>query len=648
MVYVEFPVSTGYSGQKTKKTKDKKSSTGLDCSTHGKTLKNSNEIQAQKKGEDLQQHSVATPTAKPQNIQCKNLEQTRTDTRRTSNTNSHHRNTKHKRQHIDQRDQWATGADLGRPSVTQVADGSSQGGKRVPSDLSTRQGAAMNPFSSMFGAGGSFGFPGYPSFNGNGYSRILVTYCFVFLRRHSNLDSGQMGPMNPMAAIFGSSAFGGGGAGGNPFSNPMGGAGGMGGMGGFGGMGGMGGMMGRQDTATASPDCDPAPYTCPAPPPWCQRTVDEKGCVKCYCGEDLQKYLSKLQGNSPDSTPETNSTDTNITSTTSIKNNITTLPLPSSSTTTPAPPLGKPCLANFMCTLDCVTGFQTDQNNCPVCACNRQDNGQIHVASASGPVFNPLHYSAHGDYVRPCLAYQQYCGLHCPHGYALGANKCQYCLCKADQPDSKDLIYKEYIHKSTLFPFLATTPPIASTVILPPSLSGTTNHALAASTTPQSTPHTSIHLTNPCIDGQVTCDILCSNGYLRGPSSCQYCICRSEGMTYTAVATVSGPTFNPLHYSAHGDYVRPCLPHQQYCGLHCPHGYRLGANKCQYCQCKADQSGFPSLYLCNLFLNSKETFSLLQVKEDPDDNPISTHNRAKIEHRRTPSKLKVGPGAREE
>ncbi|KAK3086628.1 hypothetical protein FSP39_021210 [Pinctada imbricata] len=79
-----------------------------------------------KKGGDLQQHQVAAPTAKSQNTHAKNTEQTPTerDTKGTRNTNSQHRNMKHKRLHIKQRDQWATGADLGRPSATQIADAS--------------------------------------------------------------------------------------------------------------------------------------------------------------------------------------------------------------------------------------------------------------------------------------------------------------------------------------------------------------------------------------------------------------------------------------------------------------------------------------------------------------------------------------------
>ncbi|RKI18574.1 hypothetical protein D7V71_30025, partial [Bacillus thuringiensis] len=42
-------------------------------------------------------------------------------TRRKRDTR--HVNIKHKRLHINRRDQWATGADFGRPSVTQVANG---------------------------------------------------------------------------------------------------------------------------------------------------------------------------------------------------------------------------------------------------------------------------------------------------------------------------------------------------------------------------------------------------------------------------------------------------------------------------------------------------------------------------------------------
>ncbi|KAK3083389.1 hypothetical protein FSP39_021382 [Pinctada imbricata] len=58
-----------------------------------------------------------TPNAKTQ--------QTRTerDTKGTKNTYSLHRNMKQKRPHINQREQWATGADLGPSSSIQVADG---------------------------------------------------------------------------------------------------------------------------------------------------------------------------------------------------------------------------------------------------------------------------------------------------------------------------------------------------------------------------------------------------------------------------------------------------------------------------------------------------------------------------------------------
>ncbi|KAK3104961.1 hypothetical protein FSP39_014118 [Pinctada imbricata] len=63
------------------------------------------------KGGDLQEDPVAASTAKHQSTRRKR------DTR--------HVNIKHKRLHINRRDQWATGADFGRPFVTQVANGSS-------------------------------------------------------------------------------------------------------------------------------------------------------------------------------------------------------------------------------------------------------------------------------------------------------------------------------------------------------------------------------------------------------------------------------------------------------------------------------------------------------------------------------------------
>ncbi|KAK3088779.1 hypothetical protein FSP39_023653 [Pinctada imbricata] len=68
-----------------------------------------------KKGGDLQQYSVAAPSKIIPNT--KNTEQTSTerDTKGTRNTNTHHRNMKHKRPYINQRNQWATGTDLGGP-----------------------------------------------------------------------------------------------------------------------------------------------------------------------------------------------------------------------------------------------------------------------------------------------------------------------------------------------------------------------------------------------------------------------------------------------------------------------------------------------------------------------------------------------------
>ncbi|KAK3091343.1 hypothetical protein FSP39_019132 [Pinctada imbricata] len=73
-----------------------------------------------KKGGDLQQDPVAASTAKHKNTRCKNTKDGYS-TRRKRDTR--HVNIKHKRLHINRRDQWATGADFGRPFLTQVANG---------------------------------------------------------------------------------------------------------------------------------------------------------------------------------------------------------------------------------------------------------------------------------------------------------------------------------------------------------------------------------------------------------------------------------------------------------------------------------------------------------------------------------------------
>ncbi|KAK3085531.1 hypothetical protein FSP39_004718 [Pinctada imbricata] len=82
-----------------------------------------------KKGGDLRQDPVAASTVKHQNTRCKNTKD-EYSTRRKRDTR--HVNIKHKRLHINRRDQWVTGADFGRPSVTQVANGCTVQGKCQP------------------------------------------------------------------------------------------------------------------------------------------------------------------------------------------------------------------------------------------------------------------------------------------------------------------------------------------------------------------------------------------------------------------------------------------------------------------------------------------------------------------------------------
>ncbi|KAK3099487.1 hypothetical protein FSP39_005146 [Pinctada imbricata] len=87
----------------------------LDTGTH--RSKDSNKL---KDGENTYyehpKQNPKTPNAKTQSRQAQK------DIKGTRNLNAQHRNIKHKGLHINQRDQWATGAYLGRPSATEIAE----------------------------------------------------------------------------------------------------------------------------------------------------------------------------------------------------------------------------------------------------------------------------------------------------------------------------------------------------------------------------------------------------------------------------------------------------------------------------------------------------------------------------------------------
>ena len=74
------------------------------------------------KGWDLQQYSVAASTAK--RPKSKHIYDIHSKGHKGDREHQiRHRIAEHKRLHIKQRDQWASGADLGRPSATQAAGG---------------------------------------------------------------------------------------------------------------------------------------------------------------------------------------------------------------------------------------------------------------------------------------------------------------------------------------------------------------------------------------------------------------------------------------------------------------------------------------------------------------------------------------------
>ncbi|KAK3092792.1 hypothetical protein FSP39_007276 [Pinctada imbricata] len=82
-------------------------------------------VHKQNKGGDLQQYQVVSTLSKtPKHPMQKHKADKHKETRKgQGNVNAQHRNIKHKELNINQRDQWATGADLGRPSATEIAEG---------------------------------------------------------------------------------------------------------------------------------------------------------------------------------------------------------------------------------------------------------------------------------------------------------------------------------------------------------------------------------------------------------------------------------------------------------------------------------------------------------------------------------------------
>lgn len=252
--------------------------------------------------------------------------------------------------------------------------------------------STSNLFTSMLGGGAGRGFPNLTGF---GYGK---------------------GPINPMAMVFGSGSMLGGGSG-SPF---------LGGMGSFPNpMGGSGsGMSSQTQTTTEKSNCDPAPYTCPVPPPWCQRLVDLEGCVKCYCGQQLQEYLQNLQGIITTKSPK-NQTTSGSSDATQLSHT-TEMTSPKTTTTTTTPPLGMSCLANFMCTLTCDNGYKTADDGCPMCECI----GDVpQMAQSTLPPSN-INLPTDGSVITCPGIFD--CQKMCLNGFQTDSQGCPLCQCEAD------------------------------------------------------------------------------------------------------------------------------------------------------------------------------------------------------------------------
>lgn len=89
-----------------------------------------------------------------------------------------------------------------------------------------------------------------------------------------------------------------------------------------------------------------------------------------YSPIDLKVYYDRLKGVTKNGTTTNEAPVNQTTPTVTSQTTPSTTTINDASTTTDAPPLGKACLANFFCTLDCRTGYQTDATGCPLCLCN--------------------------------------------------------------------------------------------------------------------------------------------------------------------------------------------------------------------------------------------------------------------------------------
>ncbi|OWF47670.1 uncharacterized protein LOC110454078 [Mizuhopecten yessoensis] len=273
-----------------------------------------------------------------------------------------------------------------------------------------RQQAAPQSFSSFISMLKGAHGPGNSANSGAGFQSMSGM--------HPGFGGSQMGPMNPMASMFGTNSMFGGGV----LAGSMSGAGGVPNI-----------PHGPVDTSGTGSECGTAPYTCMAPPPWCQRLVNSKGCVKCYCGQELTKFLQTL--NAITDNPELTSHSSESTVDTSTGTTLSAIlrSTQSITMTTARPPLGKPCLATFMCTLSCDTGYQTDDNACPVCACMDDhvilSHDQTTVADLPPVVQSSTPVQKNGIIMCPGIFD---CDTVCMTGYQTDANGCPICQCEND------------------------------------------------------------------------------------------------------------------------------------------------------------------------------------------------------------------------
>ncbi|XP_069103209.1 cysteine-rich motor neuron 1 protein-like [Argopecten irradians] len=231
-----------------------------------------------------------------------------------------------------------------------------------------------------------------------------------------------------------------------------------------------------------------------------------------------------------------------------------------------------PCQPQQMfCSLTCPHGFLTGNNGCHFCFCASAPQGtKAPPTTTSGPVT---------VLDNPCVSSQRHCGLVCKYGYLKGPSNCNYCICAP-----QGLVYTFNTTVSSTSTIQTTIPPTVPTTRPTPM---------------------GVILPNPCIPNKPVCTMTCTHGYVRGPLSCQYCLCAPSTTVSTTITSNPTPapaqlkpanshdshqnssvTSLPVTSTVSPDVANECIIATTICQLRCPGGFMTDPRHCTFCVCK--------------------------------------------------------------